>query len=129
MTRFDNICNIAAADLSERDKWGSAMVLFFDVAEVLHAFREDAYHEGIDEAFNRWQYQHSPIIGPCLDEMAEAFNEHYSENESNDDVGYGVAALAWALRYGQQISVDDLLYAGEVLHKYTVILRANGHDY
>lgn len=103
------------------DLWGSTLTLHFDICEVLDA--SDIEGDVTPEPFDRWQYRRSPVTTvPSLEALAS------DEFEDNDDRSFGATMLAAELLRGT-ITQRDLIYVGDVLSKYAVLLRANGHDY
>jgi hypothetical protein len=132
-SRFEQIMDLAAIDWDSGDPWGSAMSLFFDVAQVLHMTSEvvmesDGYHDHALEAFARWDYRPSPYVSVPDIEDVVARAEHFSEGEFADDYSWNVVQLASAVHSGE-ITQADLIYVGNVLDKYTNILRIAGKDY
>jgi ABC-type transporter lipoprotein component MlaA len=102
----------------QHDPWGTAMGLAFDVAAVLNA--SDIEGDVSPAPFARWQYRPSPYVTvPSLESLAA---------EDTLAESYGEQSLAQALLDGQ-ITQADLIYAGEVLNRYTALLVANGKDY
>lgn len=124
--RFDRVADIAGADDWQHDPRGTAIVLHFDIAEVLDA--ADIEGDVTPKPFARWQYRRSPIVSvPSIDTLAERA-EHFCEGEWADDYSYGVIALAVAYRDGD-ITNADLIYAGDVLSRYTAWLDRHGRSY
>jgi hypothetical protein len=101
------------------------MGMFFDVASVLDM--SDIEGDVSPEPFARWQYQRAPFTVPAIETVA-ARADDYNEGEWADDYTYGQVALAIAYQDGE-ITQADLIYAGDVLSRYTDILRRNGKDY
>jgi len=124
-SRFERIVHIAGADDWHHDAWGTAMGMFFDVASVLDM--SDIEGDVSPEPFARWQYQRAPFTVPAIETVA-ARADDYNEGEWADDYTYGQVALAIAYQDGE-ITQADLIYAGDVLSRYTDILRRNGKDY
>lgn len=85
------------------DPWGTAMGWWFGIADVL-------WHKSAEEIPSHWEYRHG--LGCSGVDM--------------DDWPTGEIA---ALHESEAISDDDLLYAGEVLHRYCTWLHAAGHSY
>jgi ABC-type transporter lipoprotein component MlaA len=112
------VIDIAGAEDWEYDPWGTAMGLAFDVAAVLNA--SDIEGDVTPAPFARWQYGPSPYVTvPSLESLA-------AEDTLADSLGEQY--LAQALLDGQ-ITQADLIYAGDVLSRYTALLAANGKDY
>ena len=123
-SRFARIAEIAGAD-DWYDKWGTAMNLFFDIAEVLDM--TDIEGDVTPEPFAQWQYRRSPVTVPAIETVA-ARAEYFSEGEWANDYSYSVVSLAVAYRDGD-ISQADLVYAGNVLERYTALLELAGVSY
>lgn len=123
LSQFETIANIAGAEFTI-DAYGSAMDLFFDVARVLDA--SDIEGDVSPQPFTRWQYRRAPFTVPAIETIAQ----HWDANgdDMTTDFTYGEVALAAAYRDGQ-ISQSDLIYAGDVLNRYTGLLTAAGLDY
>lgn len=125
--------DLAAINWDSGDPWGSTMGMFFDVAEVLHMTSEvvmesDGYHDHALEALARWDYRPSPYVSvPDVEDVASRA-EHFSEGEFADDYSYGVIQLASAIHSGD-LTQSDLIYAGNVLDRYSEVLRRAGKDY
>ena len=124
ISRFENVMNEAGADFSI-DPWGSVMGLFFDIAEVLNM--ADVEGDMTPALFEKWQYRPGPFAVPDIEAVA-AREEDFSEGEFADDYSYGLVALVWALHSGC-ITVEDLVYAGNVLDRYSRLLDAAGLSY
>jgi len=124
-SRFARIAEIAGAD-DWYDKWGTAMGLFFDIAEVLDM--TDIAGDVTPEPFAQWQYRRSPVGAVPAIETVAARAEDFSGGEWSDDFSYGVVSLAAAYRDGE-ITQDDLIYAGNVLQRYTALLELAGRSY
>lgn len=128
-SRFETImheCGIDEDWSDGCDDWGSTMGLFFDVAAVLNM--SDIEGDVTPEAFARWDFNPSPYVSvPDLESVA-ALSETYNEKEYSDDYSFNVIALAESLVNGS-ITQEDLIYVGNVLDKYTAILRIAGKDY
>lgn len=110
------IADHAAADDWAYDPWGTANMLAFDICEVLDA--ADIEGDITPEPFARWEYRRPACAVPALETLAA--------DEEGDS--YGARCLAQALLAGD-ITVADLIYAGDVLDRYTRLLRAAGRDY
>lgn len=124
-TRFNLIAGIAGADDWEYDPFGTTMELFFAVAEVLNM--SDIADDVTPVPFKHWQYRPAPFAIPALEDVA-ARADHFSEGEFSDDYSYATVMLAAALN-DETITQADLVYVGEVLHKYCVILESTGRTY
>lgn len=126
VSRFDRIADIAAADIDmEHYKWGNVMGMFFSVAEVLNA--SDIAGDVTPEPFARWGYGPSPMAIPDI-ETITGRAEDYREGEWSDDYRYSTIALAIAYAEGE-ITQGDLIYAGDVLHRYSILLDRAGKSY
>lgn len=125
-SRFDRIAEIAGAEDWEHDRWGTAMGLFFDVASVLDM--SDIEGDASPEPFARWDYHRAPYSPIPAIETVAARAEDLSEGEWADDYSYAQVALAVAYRDGD-ITQADLIYAGDVLSRYSDQLRSAGRDY
>jgi hypothetical protein len=79
------------------------------------------------QPFARWQYQRAPFAVPSVETVA-ARADDFSEGEWADDYTYGQVSLASAYVSGD-ITQSDLIYAGDVLSRYTDLLRQFGKDY
>lgn len=123
-SRFDRVRDIAGAD-DDSDRWGWAMNLFFDVASVLDM--SDIECDVTLQPFDRWQYQRAQVAVPDIETVA-ARADDFTEGEYADDYTYGEVALAVAVRDGD-LTQADLIYAGDVLDRYTSLLRLAGMDY
>lgn len=127
-SRFEIVLREAGIDDSwdAHDQWGTAIGLFFDVAEVLNM--SDIEGDVTPSLFARWDYRPSPYVTiPAIETVAERA-ENFSEGEFADDYSYNVVMLASAL-HNEQITQDDLIYLGNVLDKFTDLLRSAGKDY
>lgn len=133
-SRFTRIAETAGSELpTERDVWGETMRVFFAVAEVLHTTAEvvmesDGYHDHALEAFARWDYLPSPYVAVPDVEAVAARASEFSEGEFSDDYSYATVALASAYVNGE-LTQEDLIYAGDVLSRYSDMLRTAGKDY
>jgi hypothetical protein len=139
VSRFERIADIAGADDWQYDPWGTSMGLFFDVASVLDM--SDVAGDVTPEPFARWGYQRArwgyqrarwgyqraPFTVPAIGTVA-ARGDDFHEGEFADDYSYAQVALAMAVR-DDELSQDDLIYAGNVLDRYTSLLRRAGRDY
>ena len=124
-SRFTRIQEIAEPDWSEHDLWGNAMGMFFAVASVLDM--TDIEGDVTPKPFDRWQYGRGMGTVPDVESVA-ARAGHYNEGEFAGDYSYGEIALAEAFVSGE-ITQSDLVYAGDVLSRYTDLLRSAGKDY
>jgi hypothetical protein len=61
-------------------------------------------------------------------ETVAARAEDFAEGEWSDDYSYSLVALAAAYR-DEVVSQADLIYAGNVLSRYTSLLKLAGVDY
>jgi hypothetical protein len=125
VSRFERIASIAG-DFDSYDKWGSAMALFFGVAAVLDM--TDIEGDVTPGPFARWEYNRAPYTSVPSVEIVAARVEDFSEGEFADDFSYAEIALAAAYVAGE-VTQDDLIYAGDVLDRYTAQLRLAGADY
>jgi hypothetical protein len=125
VSRFERIASIAG-DFDSYDKWGSAMSLFFSVAAVLDMTDIDG--DVTPEPFARWDYHRPPFTPVPSVETVAARAEEFSEGEYVDDFSYAEISLAAAYVAGE-VTQDDLIYAGNVLDRYTAQLRLAGVDY
>ena len=119
------VIDIVGADDWEYDPWGTSMGVMFDVASVLDM--SDIDGDITPEPFARWEYRRAPFTVPSIDTVA-ARADDYSEGEWADDYTYGEVSLAAAVR-DSHITQTDLIYAGDILNRYTALLRLNGKDY
>jgi hypothetical protein len=126
VSRFENIMHLAAIELDTHDLWGSALGMFFDIAAVLDM--SDVDGSVTPAPFARWDYHRGYGSIPDIHALADRFATDYSEGEFADDYGYSVMALAAAYVDGL-VSQADLIYAGDVLDRYTRVLRSAGKDY
>ncbi len=124
-SRFELIIDLAGVYWSEYDLWGTAMGMFFDVASVLDM--TDIVGDVTPRPFERWQYRRAPFTVPSVEAVA-ARADHFNEGEYSDDYTYGQVSLASAYVNGE-VSQADLIYAGDVLSRYTYLLRKAGKDY
>ena len=125
-SRFDRIAEIAGADDWDYDPWGTSMSLFFDVASVLDM--SDVAGIVTTEPFARWNFRPAPFTAvPSIEDVA-ARADDFSEGEWADDYSYAEISLAAAMQ-ADEITQDDLIYAGDVLDRYTALLRRAGKDY
>lgn len=124
-SRFDRIADIAGADDWEHDPWGTSMGLFFDVASVLDM--SDVAGDVTDVVFRRWDYHRAPFAIPSIETVA-ARGDDFNEGEFADDYTYAQVSLAIAIRDGD-LSQADLVYAGDVLARYTDLLKRSRRDY
>lgn len=116
--RFKLVTDHAGADDWACDPYGTAMGLAFDICEVLNA--SDIEGDVTPPLFSQWQYSPSPhVTVPSLETIA-------AQGEDSDS--YGAVYLAQALIDGD-VSQADLIYAGNVMHRYTALLTAAGRDY
>lgn len=114
-TAFSKIVNIAGAELPT----------LYDIASVLDM--SDIEGNVTPQPFTRWQYRRAPFTVPSIETVAERA-DNFIEGEWADDFTYAQIQLAVAVRDGE-VSQADLIYAGDVLDKYTSILRRAGKDY
>jgi len=126
VSRFENIMDLAAAEFDTHDLWGTAMGMLFDVAAVLDMTDADGSVTPIP--FARWDYHRGCSAVPDIQALADRFAHDYAEGEFADDYGYCVMSLASAYVDGL-VSQADLIYAGDVLDRYTRVLRSAGKDY
>lgn len=126
-SQFERIATIAGADDWQHDQWGTSMGLFFDVASVLDM--SNVTGDITDVVFRRWGYQRALVTHtiPSIETVA-ARGDDFHEGEFSDDYSYAQVALAMAIR-DDEISQEDLVYAGDVLDRYTGLLRRAGKDY
>ena len=124
-SRFARIAEIAGED-DWHDPWGAAMNLFFNIAEVLDM--TDISGDVTPEPFAQWQYRRSPLVTVPAIETVAARAEDFAEGEWSDDYSYSQVSLAAAYRDGE-ITQDDLIYAGNVLQRYTALLELAGRSY
>jgi cbb3-type cytochrome oxidase subunit 1 len=124
-SRFARIAEIAGVD-DWYDKWGTAMNLFFDIAEVLDM--TDIEGDVTPGPFAQWGYRRSPVVAVPSIETVAARAEDFAEGEWADDCSYTVVALAVAYR-DEVITQADLVYAGNVLERYTTLLQSAGVSY
>ena len=110
-SRFARIAEIAGED-DWYDKWGTAMSLFFDVAEVLDM--TDIEGDVTPGLFAQWQYRRSPMVTVPAVETVAARAKDFSRGRVVDDYTYSVVALAVAYR-DEIITQADLVYAGRNL--------------
>ena len=123
--RFKLIADHAGAD-DWYDAYGTGMMLAFDICTVLDA--ADIEGDVTPALFDRWQYRRgASVTVPSLETIA-ARAEDFIEGEWADDFTYGEVGLASALVSGD-ITVADLIYVGEVMHRYTSLLASAGRDY
>jgi hypothetical protein len=93
------------------DKWSYAMGTWFAITDVLTA-------DGWDVPL-AWEYQTVVVQGETVEMLAD------NVDGSTD---YTTEVLAGMLRSGK-INVSDLVHAGNVLMRYTALLRAAGLSY
>ena len=98
----EHIQGLIALDWDGGDKWGSAMSHFFGIADTLY---------GADSADIPMAWQYSPGV---------------SAGEEGED--WPEAEYRHLLDDGD-ITTGDLVHAGNVLSRYTAILRTNGESY
>jgi hypothetical protein len=123
-SRFDRIADHAGAD-DWYDAWGTAVNMCFDIASVLDM--SDVDGDVTPEPFARWEYRRGASTVPDLQEVASRADS-FSEGEWADDYTYGEVCLAVALVNGD-ITQADLIYAGNVLSRYSALLEAAGRSY
>jgi hypothetical protein len=126
VSRFERIATVAGQDWDDYDRWGSAMSLFFSVAAVLDM--TDIEGDVTPGPFARWDYNRPPYTPVPAVETVAARAEEFSEGEYVDDFSYAEISLAAAYVAGE-VTQDDLIYAGNVLDRYTAQLRLAGADY
>jgi len=119
------VIDTAGADDWQHDPWGTATSLFYDVASVLDM--SDIEGDVTPRPFFRWGYCRGPFTVPAIETVADRATD-FAEGEWPDDCSYGQVSLAVAVR-DEAISQADLVYAGDVLSRYTDLLRRNGQDY
>ena len=124
-TRFSTIADIAGAEDWDYDPWGTATGLHFDIAAVLDM--SDVEGDVSPEPFARWQYRRAAIAVPAIETVA-ARADRFSEDEGADDYSYGTVELAFAYQNGD-ITQADLIYAGDVLSRYSRLLERAGRSY
>lgn len=110
------VADYAGAEDWQHDPYGTAMMLFFDVAAVLDA--ADVAGDITPGPFAEWGYNRGACTVPDLDSLAAGDNPD----------SYGQRFLAGGILDGE-ITTDELLYVGRVLHRYVAILTAHGRDY
>lgn len=121
------VIDICGADDWQHDPWGTAMGLFFDIASVLNSSDIEgdvtpALFANAGPCTGRWQYSPSPhVTVPSLESLALTGEDSLADS-------YGEQSLAQALLDGE-ITQADLIYAGDILNRYTALLRLNGKDY
>lgn len=115
MSKFKLVADHACADDWAHDAWGTAMGIFFDIAAVLDA--SDIEGDITPPLFTVWDYHRGASAVPSLETLAA---------EEGDS--FGAQSLAQAVIDGDIVQAD-LAYAGNVLHRYTELLRAAGRDY
>lgn len=108
------IADHAGAEDWRHDPYGTAVNLHFDICEVLDA---DSTDEGA-VALAQWKCSRGAVARQSLESIA------FYEGDS----GFGAAGLAQALLDGE-VTQADLIYAGNVLDRYTDLLTAAGRDY
>lgn len=113
---FKKVADYAGADGWSYDPYGTAMMLFFDVATVLDA--ADVEGDITPQPFAEWGYHRGARPVPSLDSLAA----------EEDCEACGERDLAQAVLDGI-ITTDELLYVGRVLHRYVAVLTAHGRDY
>jgi hypothetical protein len=124
-TALARIIDITDADDWQYDRWGTAVSLHFDIASVLDM--SDIEGDVSPEPFARWQYRRAPFTVPDI-ETVTARADDFHEGEWSDDYSYAQVALAVAYRDGD-ITQADLIYAGDVLSRYTALLDRAGVSY
>lgn len=125
-SRFQKVVRITGEDDWDHDPWGTAMGMFFSVAEVLDM--SDIEGDVTPDHFSRWQHRRG-FAGTVPDlETVAARADDFSEGEFADDYSYATVELASAL-VNRELTQDDLIYAGNVLDRYTELLRKAGKDY
>jgi hypothetical protein len=124
-TRFDRVASIAGVDYGF-DVWGETMALFFAVADVLDM--ADIEGDLTPGLFEKWGYTRGAASTvPALETVAERY-ETFNEGEFIGDFTYETVQLAYAL-HNEDISVEDLIYVGNVLDRYSRLLDAAGKSY
>lgn len=114
MSKLKTVVETAGAWDWAHDPWGTTMMLFFDIAAALDA--SDIEGDATPAAFTRWGYRRGAAGVPSLETLAES------------DESYGAAALAEAI-LADDLTQADLIYVGDVLSRYSGILKAAGRDY
>lgn len=107
--RLQTVIDRAGAEDWAHDPWGVALNLAFDICEVIDAA------EG--RTPSRWDYHRGASQVPSLETLA-----------ADEGDSYGAQFLAQAVLDGD-ITTDDLIYAGDVLNRYTRLLDAAGRSY
>ena len=116
--RFKLVTDHAGADDWAYDPYGTAMGLAFDICEVLDA--ADIEGDITPELFSQWEYRPSPCVTvPSLETIAA---------QGEDADSFGAMCLPQAVIDGD-VTQADLIYAGNVMHRYTALLIAAGRDY
>lgn len=124
-SRFTRVMLASVVEIDGFDLWGSTMEMFFAVASVLDM--TDIEGNVSPEPFARWQYGRAPFTIPAVETVA-ARADDFSEGEFADDYSHAQVMLASAYVNGE-VTQSDLVYAGDVLSRYTDLLRRNGRDY
>jgi hypothetical protein len=123
---LDKVLDFVGCDDAAHDPWGSYMMAFFNVALVLDM--GDVEGDVTPEPFDRWEYHPSPFVSVGDLESVAARMDDFNEGEFEGDEDYGVVALASAVVDGT-VTLEDLVYVGDVLSRVTDRLRAQGRDY
>ena len=126
ISRFERVAMLAGCmDDREHDPWGEAMHMFFGVASVLDM--TDVEGDVTPGPFARWDYRRASAWGvPAVGDVAA--RAEGSEGEWADDYTYAQIQLAFGYVEGA-ITQADLVYAGDVLHKYACLLERAGKNY
>ena len=126
-SRFERIALMAGCmDDREHDPWGETMHMFFDVASVLDM--TDVEGDVTPGPFARWDYRRAPSTVPAVETVAARAEGEFNEGEFEGDYTYAQVMLAFGYVEGA-VTQADLVYAGDVLHKYACLLERAGKNY
>ena len=123
---LDRVLEIVGCEDTEYDPWGSYMAAFFTVAEVLDM--ADVVGNETPEVFERWAYGPSPFVAVADIETVAARIDDFSEGEWADDFEWGAVALSSAVVEGE-VTIEDLIYVGDVLCRVVDKLKHQGRSY
>lgn len=95
--------------LNDGDKWGTAMGAFFSIASAFYL------NGGCDmgDTYLPWGFRASPLL---------------QDDDAHRDEDWLMAELLTLLDEGT-VTMPDLRHAGDVLHRYTNMLKTAGLDY
>jgi len=115
------IVDLAGSDLKP-GRLEDAVALHFDICDVLNML--DIEGDITPGPFQAWGYKPSAYVSVPDVEIVAAEADLPLDDQTES---WGVIWLCYGLTHGQ-IRQDDLIYAGNVLQRYTALLEANGQS-